>query len=207
MKIIITILALTLSAFLSAGRVVATDVPSFPSCNAPQGDVIAHYDSGVHGIVGDSATYTGTDSVYQVSATQNTQCFCSENGIGVQTNWWKISDLSENEIAVLKTEGWIYVPNGALWGLSEGPYLAKNSYYNCKPGIGGGDTSNNSGSSSNSSSNAIGGGDVLSGATDVGDVLGLAATGDIWLLYATFGIAFILLGTGARMIRRSTNRS
>jgi hypothetical protein len=188
-----TILVLFLFTFLQlsvVSPVFAISTPSFPSCANPQGVVRASYSEGVHGIVGSSATYTGSDAVYTLSDDTVTQCFCSVNGAGIQTNWWKASALSEEQLKILESLGWIYVPNGNLWGLAEDPYITKNSNFNCLPGASSTPTIHNT----VSEDNGTGGGDVLGETT--GSVLGLAATGDSLLVYSSFllGIVFLYIG-------------
>ena len=183
-------------AILAVPKAQAANIPAFPSCNAPQGSIISHYDSGTHGIVGNTETFTGSDTVYKVSDSVVTQCFCSDKGVGIQTDWWSASGRTDGDIALFKSQGWVYIPNGSLWGLSQTPYIARNIAYTCKAdgGIGGGTSESD-------------GGSILSTATEKGEVLGLAATGDIWLLYAIFALAFLLLGTGSKLLKRSSNKS
>ncbi len=138
------------------------DAPNFPACSSPSGSLISSYDSGVHGIVGNSGEFVGSDKVYQVGENAVTQCFCATDGSGIQTNWWKVSSLNQEQIDQLTKEGWVYIPNGNAWGLDEGAYFAKNTSYSCR-GTGGGDSSS---SSSSSTSNS-------------GQVLGLASTGNM----------------------------
>jgi len=188
-----TILGLFLFTFLQlsvVSPVLAISTPSFPSCANPQGVVRASYSEGVHGIVGSSATYTGRDAVYTLSDDTVTQCFCSVDGNGIQTNWWRASALSEEQIRTLESLGWIYIPNGNLWGLAEDPYITKNSNYNCLPGSSSTPTIHNT----VSEDNGTGGGYVLGETT--GSVLGLAATGDSILVYLSFllGIVFLYIG-------------
>lgn len=186
--------------------VFAIDAPSFPLCANPSGQVIVHYDTGTHGIVGSNGTYTGSDTVYNVGEVQVTQCFCSTDGSGIQTNWWNASSLSEEQISVLTTQGWVYVPTGNLWGLSESPYLAKNLTYSCLPTGGGDPNGGGDGRSDGRSScpectqTPIGGGDILGAST--GDVLGLAATGDSWILYSVFGVSLFMLISGVQKLRK-----
>ena len=187
-KIYLSIFYILVSLFSFAKPVSAVSTPSFPSCANPQGDVKVTYSDGTHGIVGSTATYTGRDSVYTLSDDTVTQCFCGADGNGIQTNWWKATSLTDNEINILKSEGWVYVPAGNLWGLSASPYVAKNINYSCLPG----------GSSNSSSSN----GEVLGTGTGGGDVLGLAATGDSILIYASFAIGVVLLIIGVRRIKK-----
>lgn len=185
---------------VSTQTVFAATPPNFPSCSAPQGSVIASYPSGTHGVPGNSSELTGSDTVYVVSEAATLQCFCSDNGSGIQTNWWKATGLTENEISVLTAQGWVYIPDGSVWGLDKAPYLALSAAYSCKQGGtggGGGSSSNNNSSSSN-----IGGGQVLSAET--GEVLGLADTGNIVKIYAVFTAAFITFGLASYFLKKAS---
>lgn len=117
---------------------LAVTIPTFPTCSNPQGELIVRYNSGVHGIVGSTKTYTGADEVYRLTNITSVQCFCDEAGNGIQTNWWKTSSLTSAEQKTLTRQGWTYVPDGSAWGLSSGSYYAKNDPYLCKGGLGGG---------------------------------------------------------------------
>ena len=168
---------------LLARPVFAVSEPSFPVCTNPSGDIQSPATSGNHGIVGSLATYTGRDTVYKVNAPQGyMQCFCGDSGEGIQTNWWKADGLTDAEIAVLKSQGWTFVPNGALWGLENAPYLAKNTTFSCKS------DSSSSRIGGDSATNTSGGG-VSSGA------LGLATTGNISFIFtlSTTGLIFLLV--------------
>ena len=112
--------------------VFAVDVPSFAVCTNPQGTVKVSYPSGTHGIPGRTDTFNGSDTVYQLTNDTLVQCFCAVDGRGIQTNWWNVSSLTQQEIDTLKNQGWIFIPNGALWGLDEAEYLAINSDYSCQ---------------------------------------------------------------------------
>src|SRR3989344_2848335 len=201
--ILVIILYFVLSVFV-ASKALAVTIPSFPSCLNIQGELIVSYTTGTHGIPGDSATYTGSDSVYKLTEDTLTQCFCSVNGDGIQTNWWKVSSLSDNEITDLKNQNWIFILNGSLWGLDDAPYMAKNSNFSCQttsptPTPTSSSSSSSSGSSSSSSSSSSSGssGSVQAASTgSVGQVLGLATTGNILTIYTLLivGITFILLG-------------
>ncbi len=138
----LVIVCLLLPSYVAAQDFVSlSDTPSFPSCSAPSGSVLANHSEGVHGIVGDFGAHTGSDVVYSLSNNNATQCFCPTDGIaGVQTNWMNASGLSSNEIASFTSAGWIYVVNGIVWGLSDNPYLAKNISFVCSA-VGGGDGS------------------------------------------------------------------
>jgi hypothetical protein len=111
----------------------AVTIPSFPSCVNPQGNLKVSYDSGTHGIVAMSDTKTGSDKVFSLDGNnQLMQCFCPENGNGIQTNWLKVSNLSSQDVKDLENQGWTYIGDGSAWGLNEEPYVAKNSDYSCK---------------------------------------------------------------------------
>lgn len=166
-------------AFAPIKAYALTSVPNFPSCANPQGQTKVVYQTGTHGIVGDQNTYTGSDAVYTLSDQTLTQCFCSVDGKGIQTNWWKTSSITQDEIDVLKNLGWILVPDGTLWGLDEGTYMAKNTTYACGSTT---TTSSNGevqGTSSTSSNN--------SSSNNSGRVLGLATTGSEQII-ALWGI-------------------
>lgn len=130
-RALLGILFLIIWATLSPRAVWAIEVPNFPICTNPQGIIKAQYNEGTHGIAGDMSFYFGKDTVYQLSDDTLQQCFCSSDGKGIQTNWWKVSSLTEGEIQTLKNQGWVLIPDGALWGLQQAPYLAKNSEYSC----------------------------------------------------------------------------
>jgi len=156
--------------------VSAATTPTFPACSNPQGTIKARHDSGTHGIVGNTNEFKGSDTVYQLSPETVTQCFCPENGEGIQTNWWKAATLTQDEIAFYTTSGWIYVPNGSLWGLDNTPYIAQNSSYSCK--------NNTSGQVQGASSSV----------TD--RVLGLAKSGNLRIMYGFLGLGLITLLSG-----------
>ena len=170
---------LTLFAlFFGSKHALALETPNFPSCSNPQGTVKVSYNEGAHGIVGDSASYTGKDTVYQLDSGNLQQCFCSVNGQGIQTNWWRDSSLTSEERQILINSGWNYVPNGALWGLEGTPYFAKNSNYSCGSGEG------------------VGGGDVL----------GLASTGGNYLPFILAIIGILSLTSGLLLNRKISGK-
>lgn len=146
----------------------ALTTQSFPSCVNPQGSVKASYTSGTHGIVGDTRTFNGSDTVYTLTDSTLLQCFCPDNGQGIQTNWWKVPGITESEKNYYGALGWIYVPTGAPWGLEDTPYLAKNNSFVCGGGIGGGE--------------------VLGAST-----IGLAATGNTTYILRIAGIGLLSL--------------
>ncbi len=196
------------SLFISLGLIAnsyipayAVTTPNFPSCLSPQGTLRVFYPNGTHGIVGSSQEYVGSDTVYDLDATTILQCFCSVDGTGIQTNWWNASSLTEEEVEVLKKEGWFYVPDGSLWGLVADPFVAKNVSYSCRNTPAPSSSSSSSSSSSNSSSNNS----SSSNSSSEGEVLGLAATGDSLVLLALTVLALIFIFTGLRQSRHEKN--
>ena len=185
--IVIGLIVIFLSALV--GSADATTIPSFPACANPQGQIKANYDSGTHGVAGDSNSYSGKDTVYTLSENSLTQCLCPTNGNGIQTNWLKASSFSEDEQDVLVSQGWIKIADGLAWGLDSGPYLAKNSSYSCSStGTGGTSNNNSSGSST---------GNIL--ATSTQAVLSLANTGNMVFIIGVFLTGFVLLLTGVAL--------
>lgn len=170
----------------------AIEIPNFPSCLSPSGTLRVYYPDGTHGIVGSTSTYVGSDKVYTISDDTITQCYCSTDGVGIQTNWWKSSSLTEDQIEILKKQGWHYVPDGSLWGLDESPYLAINSSYSCLSKT----TTTTTTTSSSSDSSSQGSSSSSSNSESSGQVLGLAATGDqpILLLLTIASLSFIIIG-------------
>jgi len=176
-------------------------IPTFPNCQIPQGELKAFYPQGIHGIPGSEEQYTGSDAVYFLTEETLAQCFCPANGVGIQTNWWQVDDLSLEQIESLVNDGWIYVPNGTDWGLNESPYLAKNEVYTCAGGIGGpnppsdgndDDDDEDDEDDEDDSNEAKDEEDVA----PIGSVLGastLAATGNIRtiVLYSALALAFL----------------
>lgn len=140
-KIFVCLLFLALLIVLAGftQKAFAVDVPNFPLCTAPRGEVIARYTSGTHGVPGDTATYLGEDVVYKVNENQVLQCLCTIDGEGIQTNWWQFEALSDDQMDILKSQGWIFVQDGSLWGLKAVPYFAKNAGFACgvSAGVGG----------------------------------------------------------------------
>lgn len=144
-----SILSVFLYSGINASKVGAVfDIPQFPSCPNPGGTLIVSYPDGTHGIPGDSNTYTGSDSVYSINSTQNVQCFCASNGSGIQSNWWKAGSISQKDIDTLRNLGWIFIPDGSLWGLDPVAYMVKNENYNCNGGGNGGNGGSGGGSGS-----------------------------------------------------------
>lgn len=161
------------------------------TCIAPTGSLKVSYDSGTHGIVGDSSNYSGSDKVYIISDSQLMQCFCPENGSGIQTDWKKVTSLSSDEAKILKSQGFIEVPSGQPWGLEDQPYMAKNLSYTCK--------SSNPGGSSDGRSD--GKSSYVQSETSKPS---LATTGNITLLatFLSLGAIFTLSGL---LLRKSSH--
>lgn len=194
------IVFILLSANVRSVHAVTT--PTFPSCVNPQGTQKVSYSQGTHGVAGDTNSYAGSDSVYTLSGTTLLQCLCASTGAGIQTNWWKISDLSEVDKQILIQQGWVLVPDGSSWGLSEGAYLAQNINFSC-----------NSTSTTNSST-GDGRSDGLSdGRSDGLGSIVQSATGNAGNLASTGNILFVLsiLSAGLFMtlfglwLRKNTN--
>ncbi len=112
--------------------ITSAQVTAAASCNAPSGSIIAQYSTGIHGIVGDSGVYTGSDTVYAIDENNVLQCFCpDDSSSGIQTNWVNAATFSIADIASYSATGWIYIPSGIAWGLADAPFIAKNSAFNC----------------------------------------------------------------------------
>ncbi len=178
-NIFISIILFFVLFFFAVPKTYAVTPPTFPSCVNPQGQLKDSFSDGVHGIPGNSSTFTGSDSVYRLSNNDTLmQCFCAPDGSGIQTNWWKVSSLNDSEIQVLKNQGWIFIPDGSLWGLDSSPYLAKNIDFFCQGG-------------------GMGGGDVLGASTDpTKGVLGLANTGNIVFVFSVISAGFLMTALG-----------
>lgn len=180
MKKGIIFVSLVIILLANANAASAEQGSEFPSCIAPQGKLIANYDNGTHGIIGQGSRI-GKDSVYLLDNGNTAQCFCSVNGHGIQTNWQKTSSLTQDEIKILENEGWIFVPDGTAWGLPEGSYLAKNSDYACY---------------SSSTTNSSSGTSIVQSASG-----NLASTGNILFIAQILGLGvlFSLIGIALRL--------
>ncbi len=183
---------ITLSVPLATSAFAAT-LPPFTDCFAPNAGLKVKYDTGIHGIVGDARTFSGADAVYTISDKSYTQCFCPEVGNGIQTNWFKVSDLTQNEVQTFVNQGWILVLDGSIWGLEKAPYLAMNKGYTCHSVGGSSTVSNTEVSKSNDFGNGTGGGEIL----------GVATTGSIANITAlvTLGIGLVLGGISIKKFR------
>ncbi len=201
-RFLTVVLVLVLGVLVGVTPSQAVTVPTFPSCENPTGQLKVSYASGVHGIPGRSEEFRGSDAVYTINDEMLIQCFCPDPGTtGIKTDWWKVTELSEIDQKILKKSGWIYIPNGSLWGLDPVPYFARNTNYVCRSS-GGGNGGGGNGGGSTSSSN--GGGNVLGSSTSYPQILGLAATGKDPQQFAAFGaIASSALATLYYFSKRS----
>ena len=201
MKVTISILTIAFIAlFMNVTNAYAYSLPTFPTCLNPQGSIQAS-NTGTHGVPGDYATYKGIDTVYKLSAETYMQCLCPENGNGVQTNWWKVSGLTTTEIEELKQKGYVYVPNGIVWGLDEAPYVANNVPYSCLAKGGGSSSSSNSSSSSSSTTNNT----TNNVTNNITQVIGLANTGNIKSIYFYTVSGLFLIALGIYSLRANKN--
>ena len=197
--------AATAAATVFASNVHGMQTPEFPSCLVPQGTVKTHYETGVHGIVGDYGKYEGADTVYEINDDLAMQCFCPPNGAGIQTNWWMVKHMNKYEKEELIKKGWIDVPTGSVWNLKNKPYLAKNVGYSClskAPGAVGPGPGGVGGPGPGSSSS--GAGSSPAGGQSSSSAPGLASTGTLLSIYHTtlvgalFAIGGLLVKKGAR---------
>jgi hypothetical protein len=131
MKTLKAILYSTIILFGAATPAFAVDAPTFPNCPNPGGVQIASYTDGTHGIPGRSEVYTGNDTVFRLDEKRVAQCYCPPDGTGIQTNWFKVSDLTSDQKTELIQRGWVYIPDGTVWGLDAGDWMAQNSPLTC----------------------------------------------------------------------------
>jgi hypothetical protein len=193
----LSLLGITLASAIFAGPVVASEV-QFTSCLTPSGSVVADYADGSHGIAGQGSV-SGHDTVYSLGGGNALQCLCDSNGNGTQTNWLKIGELSEDQIKVYQSQGWIYIPDGSAWGLSQGAYLAKNVSYSC-----GSSTTNSGGGDGRTDGRTDGRSDGLGSIVQAAKgSAGLASTGDIKFVLSILGAGIILTAIGFYM-RKNT---
>jgi len=193
-NLFIKLLLIVILLSVSVKPALAVEMPSFPVCSNPQGTVKVAYESGIHGVPGDSNTYSGKDVVYSINPDLSTQCLCTVNGGGIQTNWWKVSSLDPEQKQILINQGWILIPDGSAWGLEKGEYLAKNISYSCgstttNTGTGGGDGLGCATHSCNTTTQS-----VLGSMTKA--VLGLANTGNAMFIALVLLSGFALLTSG-----------
>lgn len=131
--VLLFVLYLVVALFIPRASYAITE-PSFPNCVNVLAPVKVAYDFGTHGIPGRMGDHQGRDTVYFLDNANLLQCFCPQDFNGIQTNWWKANNISDPDIQTFKNLGWIFIPNGELWGLENTAYLAKNIDYNCAPG-------------------------------------------------------------------------
>ncbi len=190
---------LSIAFLVFAGSAHSEQISEFPSCLSPKGEVIANYDNGTHGIPG-VGSKIGSDAVHLQENGKAMQCFCGENGEGIQTNWLNTSNLTQDEIKVLQKEGWIFIPDGTAWGLSEGSYLAKNITYSCKSSS----TTNSGGGDGRTDGRTDGRSDGLGSIVQSAQGTSLASTGNLLFIAETFGAGVLLTLTGI-LLRRKAN--
>ncbi len=178
-----------------------SEPPTF-TCEAPVGNTIADFNEGTHGIAGESATFVGSDIVYSVDSDHVLQCFCpTDSNSGIQSNWAKLNDTSEETINYYQKLGWSYVPNGTAWGLDDSAYIVKNEYFGCHGDRGGisdsgsssSSSSNNSSNSNSSSGSTLGDSGMDRGGLILGDTLAFTGNNGMILMYVTLGLAFAFL--------------
>lgn len=128
---VITFFVLTLVVGASNPAFADTTV-NLGSCVNPQVAASQVNYGNSHGVVGKAPRYSGVDKIYSLENGNVMQCLCPDEGKGIQTDWVKADGYSETDINVLKKKGWIYVATGSSWGLSDVPYLAKNTEYACR---------------------------------------------------------------------------
>ncbi len=187
------------SVFLTvAGNASATQSSEFTSCLTPTGEIIANYNDGEHGIP-NVGSKIGKDTVYSLANGNFMQCFCGSDGKGIQTNWMSVGELSENQISVYENEGWIFIPDGSAWGLTNGAYLAKNTNYTC----GGSSTINSGGGDGKTDGRTDGRSDGLGSIVQSAKGTSLASTGNILFIAEIFGFGIAMTLTGVYMRRRS----
>lgn len=190
-KTFLTGISLFVLLTVSTRPAFAVSTPDFGSCLNPQVAASQINNGKDHGIIGSNTPYSGTDSIYSLQNGNVLQCLCTVEGSGIQTNWIKAVNFSEQEINFYTSQGWTYVPTGALWGLEDVPYLAKNNNYSCK----------GSEQSSSSSSNGV----QASIAAAQASVLGLATTGNAFAIYAFIFLGLISLFAGI-LLNRSKSK-
>jgi len=113
-----------------ANSVPTVNPPSFPKCvdQSANGDW-AHYDTGWHQIVGNGLV-EGVDDVYSLDGGSYLQCLCEFNDDGTETIWWRVDELSQEDINYFIANGYYYL-NGEQWNLGDYMYLAKNDEFLC----------------------------------------------------------------------------
>ncbi len=194
---LVTITLAFAATLLSGASSVGAQTSGFTSCLTPSGEILANYDTGSHGIAG-LGSKIGKDTVYTASNGNAMQCFCGENGEGIQTNWMKVGNLSTDEIKVHESQGWIYIPTGATWGLDDEPYLAQNINFSC------GGSSTTSGGDGRTDGRTDGRSDGLGSIVQAAHGTSLASTGNILFIAEVF-TAGVLMTLAGLFMRRKAN--
>lgn len=116
---------------------------TFMKCPNPGGTVKASYENGWHWIAGNQVLQWGSDKVYDIGGGNIVQCFCplmkdnntnSALKTGMQTNFLKAGLTNDTRKDWLLNNGWMWIANGADFGLEAVPYFAKNIPFNCGTG-------------------------------------------------------------------------
>lgn len=198
-KSVISSLLVSSMLLIASSIVLAQDAPQFPVCSNPQGDVKESYNSGDHAIPGENSTRQGSDTVYSIGDGNYIQCFCAEDGSGIQTNWWRIPQLDQEQIETFIKLGWHFIPDGSDWGLEDVEYLAFNSVYSC------GEDHTVTPTPTSTTTSQDNENDDNEGVGGVSDETGLvlAATGTSVRIMALFISGVVVLTTGIILRKRS----
>lgn len=200
MKRLFFIFLLLTLAFFAEGKEVLAQSTDFTSCLTPQGNVNAHYSDGSHGIIGQGSK-DGADTVYSLSNENAMQCFCGSDNQGIQTNWLNAGNLTQDEIKIYQNNGWIFVPSGTPWGLSENPYLAQNLNYSCGSSVSIVQSAHGDGLSDGRSDGLS---DGKSSTPAVPSPFGLASTGNIVFVLSTLTLGLLFFFAGLFLKRKSS---
>lgn len=125
MKIISTLFLSIIFVAMSGSAVFAAPDNTAKGTNNPQ--VVAFYQDGTHGVVGENATHTGTDLVMQSGQSGNFQQWFTgtsqPNGVEGDHSVWK-SVGNATDCSQLGN-GWVFVANA---NQSWGSYLQPGNY-------------------------------------------------------------------------------
>jgi hypothetical protein len=189
--------------FLAEGKSVLAENAYFTSCLTPVGTITANYPTGSHGIIG-QGSQNGADTVYSLANDNAMQCFCGSNGQGIQTNWLNASNLSSDQIKVYQNKGYIYVPDGTPWGLSNNPYLAQNITYSCGSSVSIVQSSHGDGLSDGRSDGLSDGkSSIVQATTGTPSSFGLASTGNIVFVLSILIAGIVLFLAGLFLKRKN----
>lgn len=111
------------------------------SCPDVGGNVVASYSDGNHAIAGYTNQFYGSDVVYSIGNNNYIQCYCppanSGSSTGIQSNWYRVDgNMSDSVMQQYVNSGWVFIQNGADWGLPGGSYLVKNIQFDCQNNCG-----------------------------------------------------------------------